>query len=334
MTVEDQGLGQVGVAGFSETLDRYGKLLRESSLPQVILFEGQASSGKRALLKKLAYLSFCESHSHCGTCASCLDIAGGTHTEMLWLDQPKYKVDDASRIQKHLSVKPQKKLGSEEVVPRIIFLVDIDLANPQFLNQLLKTFEEPFENCHFMATTSKSGQLLPTILSRAVRWKVNGPNQEELRAFLKPSATDEGEDWNSLFDKAYHRALGVPGLVVRYLKDDATESLSEVESLLRDLLMTNSFPKVLDSCEALVKTHKLNVDDLLRGLTLLLNEACREILNVPSRTRGETEKAMPIAISHRRLQRWRKRLAEIRQRAMREKIPLNLQMIAESFALD
>ena len=91
---------------------------------------------------------------------------------------------------------------------RRIFLIDqIDRANEQAANSLLKTLEEPPDHLILFLTAANPYDLLPTIRSRAVSLHLAPLADEEMREFVKTRQLDDAERRVAL-------AWGSPGLAI------------------------------------------------------------------------------------------------------------------------
>src|SRR5579863_5388757 len=91
---------------------------------------------------------------------------------------------------------------------RRVFLIDqIDRANEQAANSLLKTLEEPPEHLILLLTAENPYDLLPTIRSRAVPFHLGRVAGEEMRAFVQKRGLSDAERRIAL-------AAGSPGLAV------------------------------------------------------------------------------------------------------------------------
>ncbi len=92
--------------------------------------------------------------------------------------------------------------------PRRVFLIDqIDRANEQAANSLLKTLEEPPEHLVLFATAANAYDLLPTIRSRSVMIQLAPLSEKEMQAFAGARALDAPERRIAL-------AQGSPGLAI------------------------------------------------------------------------------------------------------------------------
>ncbi len=89
-----------------------------------------------------------------------------------------------------------------------VFLIDeLDRANEQAANSLLKTLEEPPEHLILVATAENLYELLPTIRSRAVIFHLSPLSPEEMAEFVRARGLSDPERRIAL-------AQGRPGLAV------------------------------------------------------------------------------------------------------------------------
>lgn len=89
-----------------------------------------------------------------------------------------------------------------------VFLIDeLDRANEQAANSLLKTLEEPPEHLILVATAENLYELLPTIRSRAVIFHLSPLSDEEMAEFVRARGLSDPERRIAL-------AQGRPGLAV------------------------------------------------------------------------------------------------------------------------
>jgi DNA polymerase-3 subunit delta' len=89
-----------------------------------------------------------------------------------------------------------------------LFLIDeLDRANEQAANSLLKTLEEPPEHLILVATAENVFELLPTIRSRSVIFYMTPLSQEEMAEFVRARKLSDPERRIAL-------AQGRPGLAV------------------------------------------------------------------------------------------------------------------------
>jgi len=148
--------------GYDEPTKAWADMIAAGRLPPVMLLVGREGLGKRLLLAKLAALYLCRTGNACGACDSCQWLLSDSHPEVLWIEssQGKLALDDATRLQDHLSLSPGTGIKA-----RIAVVVDADQLNTQAANRLLKTLEEPPPRTAILMSTSRVHGMLPTVLS-------------------------------------------------------------------------------------------------------------------------------------------------------------------------
>ena len=65
---------------------------------------------------------------------------------------------------------------------RIVVLGDVDCISIQSSNKLLIMLESAPKNCFFLLTTSRQKDLLSTITSRAIKWQIKPPSNDEIKS--------------------------------------------------------------------------------------------------------------------------------------------------------
>ena len=163
---------------------------------------------------------------------------------------------------------------------RRVFLIDqIDRANEQAANSLLKTLEEPPEHLILLLTAGNPYDLLPTIRSRAVPFHLGPLSNEEMRTFIAARGLSEPERRIAL-------AAGSPGLAVSMDLDVYDERRRAMLALLQVAAGRASFGEWAKHAEAMAPRRQDKLDHLLAILyvlledILLLAEGAGEIRNV------------------------------------------------------
>jgi DNA polymerase-3 subunit delta' len=151
---------------------------------------------------------------------------------------------------------------------RVFLIDDIDRANEQAANSLLKTLEEPPPHLILIMTARNPYDLLPTIRSRAVPFGLSRLTDDEMRAFSAARQLDSSE-------RRLRLAEGSPGVAVSLdleaydRRRDAMLALIRVASGLEPF---GAWMKHSDSISAR-RTEKL--DSYLDVLYVLLEDVLR-----------------------------------------------------------
>jgi len=166
------------VIGQDRAIEVFRRAVACGRLASTFLLVGPAGVGKRLVAEKLAQALLCEkSGDHqleaCGHCPSCLQVAAGSHPDVLRIRKPDDKAfipidlligDKEHRMRAGLcydiSLRPYS--GKR----RIAILDDADYLNQEGANALLKTLEEPPPKSVLLLLGTSLQRQLPTIRSR------------------------------------------------------------------------------------------------------------------------------------------------------------------------
>jgi DNA polymerase-3 subunit delta' len=170
---------------------------------------------------------------------------------------------------------------------RRVFLIDqIDRANEQAANSLLKTLEEPPEHMILVLTAGNPYDLLPTIRSRAVPFHLGPLSNDEMRTFVESRSLSDA-------DRRIALAAGSPGLAVSMDLEVYDERRRAMLALLQVGAGRASFGEWAKHAEAMAPRRQDKLDHLLGILyalledILLLSEGAGEIRNIDIRRQLE-----------------------------------------------
>lgn len=215
--------------------------IRSGRLASTFLFIGPEGIGKRTFALELAKTLLCERSTAadfdpCHECPACLQVAAGTHPDVLQVRKPP----DRSFIPIELLVGPREARMREGLCHdirlrpmsgerRIAILDDADVLNPEGANSLLKTLEEPPPRAIIILLGTSLQRQLPTIRSRCQIVRFDVPEFEDAIRILQMHPAAE-----EMCDQAIGEALGAAegdlARAVILLSDETREfrqSLSE-----------------------------------------------------------------------------------------------------------
>ena len=114
----------------------------------------------------------------CGRCPACIRVNGGTHEDLLFMNQSgkeTYKTIDAAAMIERLGMRPygERNVGVIDNAERLSEIVQ---------NKLLKTLEEPYPGTVIILATDNKASLLPTVRSRCVELRVNEEAQDNMNS--------------------------------------------------------------------------------------------------------------------------------------------------------
>ena len=150
-----------------------------------------------------------------------------------------------------------------------VFLIDqIDRANEQAANSLLKTLEEPPPHLILILTARNPYDLLPTIRSRAVSFRLARLSEDEMRAFLKSRAIDQPE-------RRARLAEGSPGLAISIDLESYDRRRAAMLALLQVAAGIEPFGSWLKHSDSIAARRTEKLDSYLDVLYILLEDVVR-----------------------------------------------------------
>jgi DNA polymerase-3 subunit delta' len=157
-----------------------------------------------------------------------------------------------------------------------VFLIDqIDRANEQAANSLLKTLEEPPPHLILIMTARNPYDLLPTIRSRAVPFRLSRLSEDEMRAFVTARGLDQPERRTKL-------AEGSPGLAVSLDLEAYDRRRAAMLALLKVASGLDPFGAWLKHSDSIAARRTEKLDSYLDVLYILLEDVLRLSHGVPS----------------------------------------------------
>jgi DNA polymerase-3 subunit delta' len=204
-----------------------------------------------------------------------------------------------------------------------VFLIDqIDRANEQAANSLLKTLEEPPPHLIIIMTARNPYDLLPTIRSRAVPFRLSRLTEEEMREFAKTRGLDD-------LERRIKLAEGAPGLAVSLDLEVYDRRRAAMLALLKVASGLEPFGSWLKHSESISSRRTEKLDSYLEVLYVLLEDVLRLTHGVSS-LRNDDVRADLEALSRRVSFEWvRSAVAKVD-----ELVELVRRNIQKSLALD
>ena len=180
-------ISQTKLFGLEKYLNELIKLDHLDKLPSKILFSGQKGIGKSTLayhlinyvLSKDENLKYdivkCQinSENH-----SFRTVMNSSNPNLILIDVKDEKFSiDINQIRDLISKLNKSSFNQK---PRFILINNIEFLNTNSINALLKILEEPPVNVHFILINNCNKKIIPTLLSRCVKFKIFLSNSENL----------------------------------------------------------------------------------------------------------------------------------------------------------
>lgn len=158
------------IVGHQQQLESLKQSLEKNRLHHAVLFFGPEGIGKKTVALSLAMAIQCleKIGDFCGDCANCARIRGGHHPDVRLIaplpGRREILIQQVRYMERELNFHPFS--GRK----KIAILDPATLLNAAAQNALLKTLEEPPKDSLLILICTGIGGLLPTLLSRCLRF--------------------------------------------------------------------------------------------------------------------------------------------------------------------
>ncbi len=155
------------------------------SFPHAILITGDTPKSRKSLALHLAAALVCETlgKEPCMKCPACIKAKDGTHPDIIVIEGNEKKhsisMDDVKSVRRQAYILPN------ESNYEIFVILEASAMADDAQNALLKVLEEPPKHARFILATQSKDDLLETILSRVVNYRMGG--EESFSSQIKES---------------------------------------------------------------------------------------------------------------------------------------------------
>lgn len=168
----------------SKTWRRLQQALEQDTLPSALLISANQGMGAQQVIDSLCATLLCTNGvtEPCGFCHACSLVEAGTHPDLHMVTPLEGKVGisvDQIRQCTRYALESSQLNGV-----RVIVISPAERMTEAAMNALLKTLEQPPEQCVFILSSHEAHRLLPTIRSRCQQWHVEPPTYAGMASWL------------------------------------------------------------------------------------------------------------------------------------------------------
>ncbi len=269
--------------------------------PHAAILEGASSEERMALAKNIAAALVCtNADAPCGVCPNCKKAAADSHADILIYsveDKPKaFKVDIVREIRSKAYIVPN------EAERKVFILENSHTMGVEGQNAILKILEEPPAYVNFILLCSSKSGFLPTVLSRSVVYNLGQASASEDESLPREKILDaakgvalsvtELNDFETVkaaavFEKdakLLREALPViqeifaASLRIKYNAEDENSEFGTLPSALAQKLSRRSLLELIEACDSLMNSIKLNANHNLT-VTALCTRLRKAVVN-------------------------------------------------------
>ncbi len=169
--------------------EKIGESIRHGKIFHAYIIEGDSFSGKESFARELCKAIMCleKPGEGCDRCVNCRKIDHDNYEDLHLVEADGLSVKDEqiSRLQEELKKKP---IGERNLA----IIKDADTMTTRAQNRLLKTLEEPSAGTVIILLSENRENLLETIKSRCVIYRLEEADDFLWEEVLNGLATDDG----------------------------------------------------------------------------------------------------------------------------------------------
>lgn len=154
------------------------------------IFSGTRGTGKTTAAKTFAKAVNClnrKGAEPCNKCEACLSIISGSTTDVIEMDAASNNSVDNIR-----AIRQEVMYATTGLKYKIYIIDEVHMLSTSAFNALLKTLEEPPKNVIFILATTEEHKIIPTILSRCMRFEFKKINEKDIIKRLEYIVKDIG----------------------------------------------------------------------------------------------------------------------------------------------
>lgn len=143
--------------------------ITSSKISHAYIFSGTRGTGKTTAAKIFARAINClnsKDGEPCNECEACKSILEGNTTDVVEMDAASN-----NSVENIRSIRQEVAYSTTGMKYKVYIIDEAHMLSTSAFNALLKTLEEPPENVVFILATTEEHKILPTILSRCIRFE-------------------------------------------------------------------------------------------------------------------------------------------------------------------
>ena len=272
--------------GNQEVVQTLEDMIRRERIPQTLLLSGPEGVGKATLARRFGAVLLggadkleCDDLSLESNAGIILEREKWTSDKrnedpLFFASHPDFLTFSPDGPLRQITIQQMRLLKNRASLKPLrgawrIFLIDgIDRANEQAANSLLKTLEEPPSHLILILTACNPYDLLPTIRSRAIPFRLSRLRSDEMRAFAAARRLDHPERRLAL-------AEGSPGVAVSIDLETYDRRRAAMLSLLQVASRADTFGSWLKHSDSIAARRTEKLDSYLEALYILLEDLLR-----------------------------------------------------------
>ena len=166
------------VVGQEHIKDILKKQVINGKISHAYIFSGSRGTGKTSTAKIFSRAVNClnpKNGNPCNECSACKSILDDETTDVIEMDAASN-----NSVENIRAIRQEVIYATTGLKYKIYIIDEAHMLSTSAFNALLKTLEEPPENVIFILATTEEHKLLPTILSRCMRFEFKKISEEDI----------------------------------------------------------------------------------------------------------------------------------------------------------
>ena len=162
--------------------------IERGKISHAYIFSGTRGTGKTTAAKVFARAINClnpKDGEPCNECEACKSILEGNTTDVVEMDAASN-----NSVENIRSIRQEVAYSTTSLKYKVYIIDEAHMLSASAFNALLKTLEEPPANVVFILATTEEHKILPTILSRCIRFEFKKIDVEDIVKRLKQVLSD------------------------------------------------------------------------------------------------------------------------------------------------
>lgn len=263
------------------------------------IFSGTRGTGKTTAAKIFARAINCLNPidgEPCNECDACKSILDGNTTDVVEMDAASN-----NSVENIRSIRQEVAYSTTGLKYKVYIIDEAHMLSTSAFNALLKTLEEPPENVVFILATTEEHKILPTILSRCIRFEFKKINKQDIVSRLKVVLESYNQEYDvdalehiaELADGGMRDALSILERCITSDEGKITEQKVEeiigtvpkelIEEIVRNVLEYNvrEVEKLVDNITATGKDLRNIANSITETfLKVLVAISCEDYTNI------------------------------------------------------
>ena len=230
----------INLYGLDDYFNEIINLFLNKKLPNKILLSGKKGCGKSTLAYHIINFILSEAEvDKYDLDKKCININNRSFILLNNKTHPNFYLIDLIDEKKSIDVNQIREMikytnkSSFNNSPRFILIDNIENLNKNSVNALLKIVEEPNKNLFFLLIHNSEKNILPTLKSRCLRFKINMSYEMSVDIANMVS----GEEIDKIINSELINQYNTPGELINLINFSKEKKINLINYSLRDLIV-------------------------------------------------------------------------------------------------